>query len=137
MAALFIYVFFENWNKGAYAPAGYAGVINYYLKNGHAPDAWKSVMSFMASQAAVTGPAQAVTELGFGVLLLVGVATRLVGLAAFGFLTSLWISEWGAAWIWELLVPMIVALVVGLGAAGRKWGLDAALRRRYPALPLW
>ena len=120
-----------------YSASGYNGLITYYIQNGHAPGAWKAVMSFMASHAAVLAPMQAVAELSFGVLLLFGVLTRPVALAAFGFLASLWISEWGTAWIWELLVPMIVALLLAFGAAGRRLGVDAALARKYPRLPLW
>ena len=41
-------------------------------------------------------------------VLLLGLLTRPVALVAFLFLTSLWVSEWGTAWIWELLVPVIV-----------------------------
>ncbi|MFL5275829.1 MAG: hypothetical protein ACJ79T_05120, partial [Myxococcales bacterium] len=37
LGAMFVWVFFENLGKGAYTPAGYKGVIDYYLKNGHAP----------------------------------------------------------------------------------------------------
>ena len=37
VGAMFVWVFFENLGKGAYTPAGYAGVINYYIKNSHAP----------------------------------------------------------------------------------------------------
>ena len=32
IGAMFVWVFFENLGKGAYSPAGYAGVINYYIK---------------------------------------------------------------------------------------------------------
>jgi uncharacterized membrane protein YphA (DoxX/SURF4 family) len=137
LGVLFVWVFFENLGKDLYTPGGYASLIRYYVEKGAAPAAWKSVMRFMADHAAVAAPVQGVTELGFGVLLLVGLGTRLVAFAAFGFLTSLWVSEWGTAWIWELLVPMVVALCLALGGAGRRLGLDAALARRYPAVPLW
>jgi thiosulfate dehydrogenase [quinone] large subunit len=137
LGAMFVWVFFENYGKGAYTPAGYAGVINYYLTKGHAPEVWKSVMSFMAGNAAVAGPIQAATEIAFGVLLTLGIATRLTALAAGMFLASLWVSEWGAAWIWELLVPMLAAFAVAYGAAGRVWGVDARLARRYPGSPIW
>src|SRR5881275_259939 len=80
LGAMFIWVFFENLAKGAYSPGGYKGVIDYYLKNGHSPAAWKAVMSVMAANARVVAPVQAATELGFGVLLLAGVATRIVAL---------------------------------------------------------
>jgi uncharacterized membrane protein YphA (DoxX/SURF4 family) len=133
LGALFLWVFFENWGKGLYTPSGYAGLINNYVRNGHAPAAWKSVMSFMAGNAAVAAPIQAMTEISFGVLLLLGALTRPVALGAFVFLSSLWVSEWGTAWIWELLVPMAVALGLAIGAAGRRWGVDQALRPRLAA----
>jgi hypothetical protein len=31
MGAMLVWVFFENLGKGLYTPAGYAGLINYYL----------------------------------------------------------------------------------------------------------
>ena len=52
IGAMFASVFFENLGKGLYRPAGYAGLIDYYLKQGHAPAAWKAVMSLAASHAA-------------------------------------------------------------------------------------
>ena len=137
MGALFISVFFENLNKGLYSPSGYAGLINYYIEKGQDPQALKSVMSLMASHASVAGPIQGLTEISFGILLLIGLLTRPVALAAFLFLTTLWIAEWGTAWIWELLVPMFVAIALAIGAAGRTWGVDAVLRKKYPTIPLW
>ena len=137
LGVLFVWVFFENLGKDLYTPGGYASLIHYYVEKGTAPAAWKAVMLFMADHAAVAAPGQAVIELGLGILLVAGLATRLVALGAFAWLTSLWVSEWGTAWIWELLVPMVVAACVALGASGRRLGLDAVLARRYPAVPLW
>ena len=135
LGAMFVWVFFENLGKGAYSPAGYKGVIDYFLKNGHAPAFWKGVMSMAAANARVAGPLQAVTELGFGILLLTGVGTRVVAAAAGAFLFTLWVSELGAAWIWELAMPIIVAFCVSWGRAGRTWGVDALLVRRLPRWP--
>jgi len=132
IGAMFVWVFFENLGKGAYTAAGYKGVIDYYLKSGHAPAAWKAVMSTAAANASVAGPLQAAAELLFGVCLVTGTATRLVGAAAGGFLFTLWLSELGAAWIWELATPIVVAFCVALTRAGRTWGVDALLARRYP-----
>lgn len=137
LGALFISVFFENLGKGLYGPSGYSGLINYYIEKGHAPQALKAVMGLMASHASVAGPIQGFTEITFGVLLLVGFLTRPVALGAFLFLTTLWIAEWGTAWIWELLIPMLVALSLMIGAAGRKWGIDALMMRRFPRFPVW
>jgi uncharacterized membrane protein YphA (DoxX/SURF4 family) len=137
LGSLFIWVFFENLGKGFYSPTGYSGLINYYIEKGHGPQLLKSVMALMASHATVAGPMQGLTEITFGVLLLIGLLTRPVALAAFLFLSTLWIAEWGTAWIWELLIPMIVALALMIGAAGRKWGIDGLLATRYPRFPLW
>jgi uncharacterized membrane protein YphA (DoxX/SURF4 family) len=137
LGALFISVFVENLNKGLYSASGYAGLINYYIEKGNAPQLLKSVQSFMAAHANVTGPMQGATEISFGILLLIGLLTRPVALAAFLFLTTLWVSEWGTAWIWELLVPMAVALALVIGSAGRTLGVDALLAKKYPSSPLW
>jgi uncharacterized membrane protein YphA (DoxX/SURF4 family) len=137
VGVMLVWVFFENLGKGAYSQAGYAGVINYYIKASHSPAAWKAVMGFMASHASLAGPLQAMTEISLGVLLLVGLLTRPVALIAFLFLGSLWISELGTSWIWELLVPVMASLGLALGRAGRTWGIDAILARRKPYSPLW
>jgi uncharacterized membrane protein YphA (DoxX/SURF4 family) len=137
LGSLFVWVFCENLGKGLYSPSGYSGLINYYIEKGHGPQLLKSVMALMASHAAVAGPMQGFTEITFGVLLLIGLLTRPVALGAFCFLSTLWLAEMGTAWIWELLIPMIVALALLIGAAGSKWGVDALLARRYPGSPLW
>jgi len=135
IGAMFLWVFFENLGKGLYTPAGYAGLINYYLKASHAPAAWKAVMGLAASHAAMAAPMQAVTEIGLGILLVIGLLTRPAAFVAFLYLGSLWISEWGTSWIWELLVPVLASLGLAIGRAGRRWGVDAWLAQRRPSSP--
>jgi uncharacterized membrane protein YphA (DoxX/SURF4 family) len=137
IGAMFVSVFFENLGKGAYTPAGYAGVINYYIKNSHSPAAWKLVLGFMSSHAAMIAPGQAAMELSLGILLVIGLLTRPAALVAFLFLGSLWITELGTSWIWELLVPVVASLGLAVGRAGRAWGIDALLARRRPASLWW
>jgi len=137
IGAMLLWVFFENLGKGLYTPAGYAGLINYYIKASHSPAAWKAVMALAANHAAMAAPMQGLTEISLGVLLLIGLLTRPVGLVAFLFLGSLWISELGTAWIWELLVPVLASLGLAIGRAGRKWGVDAWLSQRWPSSPWW
>jgi uncharacterized membrane protein YphA (DoxX/SURF4 family) len=132
LGLMLVSTFLENLGKGAYGPAGYKGVIDYYLMHGHAPGLWKSVMSAAAANARIAGPLQAMTELGFGVLLIAGVATRAVAAAAGAFLFTLWLSELGAAWPWELAMYVIVAFTLAWARAGRTWGADALLARRIP-----
>src|ERR1700730_4779311 len=137
IGAMLVWVFFENLGKGLYTPAGYAGLINYYIKASHSPAAWKAVMGLMASHAAMAAPMQAMAEISLGVLLVIGLLTRPVAFVAFLYLASLWISEWGTAWIWELLVPVLVSLSLAVGRARRTWGVDASLARRWPSSPWW
>ena len=137
IGAMFVWVFFENLGKGLYTSAGYSSLINYYIKSGHSPAAWKAVMGFMASHAAMVAPVQAMTEISLGILLVIGLLTRPAALVAFLFLGSLWVSEWGTAWIWELLVPVLASLGLAVGRAGRAWGVDARLSQRWPSSPWW
>jgi uncharacterized membrane protein YphA (DoxX/SURF4 family) len=137
IGALFVWVFFENLGKGLYTPGGYAGLINYYIKQGHSPAAWKAVMGVAASHAAMAAPMQAILEISLGVLLVIGLLTRPAAFIAFLYLGSLWVSEWGTAWIWELLVPVLASLALSVGRAGRAWGVDAWLAQRWPSSPWW
>ncbi len=137
IGAMFVWVFFENLGKGLYTAAGYAGLINYYLKASHCPAAWKAVMGLAANHAAIAAPMQGLTEISLGILLLLGLFTRPAATVAFLFLGSLWISEFGTSWIWELLVPVMASLGLAIGRAGRKWGLDAWLAQRWPTAPWW
>src|SRR5258707_12981848 len=93
IGAMFVWVFFENLGKGAYTPAGYTGVINYYIKNSHSPAAWKLVLGFMSSHAAMIAPGQAAMELSLGILLVIGLLTRPAALVTFLFLGSLSLPE--------------------------------------------
>jgi uncharacterized membrane protein YphA (DoxX/SURF4 family) len=137
IGAMFVWVFFENLGKGLYRPAGYAGLIYYYIQHSHSPAIWKSVMGLAASHAALAAPMQALTEISLGILLVIGLLTRPAAFVAFLFLGSLWISEWGTSWIWELLVPVVASLGLAIGRAGRKWGVDAWLSQRWPSSLWW
>ena len=72
IGAMLVSVFFENLGKGLYHPAGYAGLINYYITNSHSPALWKSVMGLAASHARMAAPMQGLTEISLGVLLVIG-----------------------------------------------------------------
>jgi len=137
IGAMFVSVFFENLGKGLYTPGGYAGLIHYYIEKGHSPALWKAVMEQAASHAAIAAPMQAMLEISLGVLLILGLLTRPVALVAFLYLGSLWMSEWGTAWIWELLVPVLASLGLAIGSAGRAWGVDTWLAQRRPNAPWW
>src|SRR2546423_3883822 len=62
IGAMFVWVFFENLGKGLYTPAGYAGLINYYIKASHCPAAWKAVMGLAANHAPFAAPMQRMNQ---------------------------------------------------------------------------
>src|SRR5260370_1329776 len=90
IGAMFVWVFFENLGKGLYTAAGYAGLINYYIKASHCPAAWKAVMGLAAKHAAMAAPMQGLTEISLRVLLVLGLLTRPAPCLAFLFLGSHW-----------------------------------------------
>ena len=137
IGAMLVWVFFENLGKGLYTPAGYAGLIRHYIEAGHSPAAWKVVMGLAADHAAMAAPMQAMAEISLGSVLVIGLLTRPAALVAFLYLGSLWMSEWGTAWVWELLVPVLASLGLAIGRAGRRWGVDAWLSQRWPSSPWW
>jgi uncharacterized membrane protein YphA (DoxX/SURF4 family) len=94
-------------------------------------------MGLAASHASMAAPLQGLTEISLGVLLIIGLFTRPAAFVAFLFLGSLWVSEFGTSWIWELLVPVLTCLGLAIGRAGRTWGIDAWLAHRRPSSPWW
>ena len=76
----------------------------------------------------MAAPMQALTEIGLGILLVIGLLTRPAAFVAFLYLGSLWVSEWGTAWIWELLVP-VLAVACARGRTGRS--------KRGASTPCW
>jgi len=137
IGVMFVWVFFENLGKGLYTSGGYAGLIRHYIDVSHSPAIWKSVMALAASHAAMAAPMQGFTEITVGILLVLGLFSRPAAFVAFLFLGSLWLSELGTSWIWELLVPVLASLGLAVGHAGRAWGVDAFLARRNPSSPWW
>src|SRR2546430_9830153 len=86
IGAMFVWVFFENLGKGLYTPAGYAGLINYYIKASHCPAAWEAVVGLAAKQAAIAAPMAGVTELSIRILLVIRLLTPSAAIVAFLFL---------------------------------------------------
>jgi uncharacterized membrane protein YphA (DoxX/SURF4 family) len=107
LGALFPSTFFENLEKGLYSAQGYVELIRSYVHNGRAPAVWKAVMGSVAAAAVFTAPLQVALEASLAMLLIIGLFSRPAALMAFVFLSSLWVSEWGIGWIWELLMPMM------------------------------
>ena len=131
LGVLFLTVWGSNLHKGLYGPEAYAGLIRGYADGGEAPGLWKEMMRFIADHAGGFARLQFVGELALGVLLVIGLWLRVVGVLAWAFLLGLWISEIGAPgeWAWSLVFPAVVALAVAFIPEARRWSLDARRQR--------
>lgn len=72
------------------------------------------------------------------IALLLGVTTRLAAGVAIFLLLNFMAAKGTTPVLKSTDLPFIVmGVVVMLGAAGRTWGVDQFLHRRYPRVPLW
>jgi uncharacterized membrane protein YphA (DoxX/SURF4 family) len=134
LGVLFLTVWGSNVNKGLYGPDQYAALIRLYAEEGQAPGLWKDLMRVIADGASVFSKLQLVTELALGVLLTLGLFTRVAAIVAWAFLTSLWISEVGVPneWTWSLVFPALAACAVAWLPESRAYSLDELVLRRPP-----
>ena len=77
-------------------------------------------------------------ELLVGAALLLGLTTRLAALAALAMNANYLLAQ-GAQWLGPNVNAafLFAALVILLGAAGRAFGVDYFLARKWPRSPLW
>lgn len=132
LGVLFLSVWVSNLRKNLYDPGPYAALINGYADEGDAPGFWKELMRFVGDNAELFSKLQLVTELAFGILLVLALFTRVVGLLAGVYLTTLWISEIGVPneWIWSLVFPALIAFAVALLPEADRFGLGRAAAQR-------
>lgn len=80
-----------------------------------------------------------IAEIVAGVSLLLGLATRLGATIAMFLFLNYMFSKGRLFWSpdSEDAAVLFSAFVCALGAAGRVWGIDAYLARRWPRVPLW
>lgn len=78
------------------------------------------------------------TELFLGVCLILGVITPIAALVAAGFALHLNFANIHREdkWLWEYAIEWIPLLSLALMRAGRYWGLDARLAKRFPQWPI-
>lgn len=135
LGAIILVTWYDNLTKGLYTADGLTGFFNWLA----APDGNGGSLSLYhnflrATIAPVAGyfaAFQMVAEIVMGLSLLLGALTRLFAVAAMFFFFNLFLAYFGGQeWIWTYVLLFMVSLTVALGAAGRKWGIDAWLRQR-------
>ncbi|MBV9278143.1 MAG: DoxX family membrane protein [Candidatus Eremiobacteraeota bacterium] len=78
-------------------------------------------------------------ELYVALAMIFGITTRLAALVAVCLLTNYMLTKGMNLWTPASndAADIILAIVVGIGAAGRVWGIDRVLAERFPRVPLW
>ena len=79
----------------------------------------------------IFAPFQLVAEGLLGLALLVGVFTPFFSLAGIFFLINTFLATLGHDWPWAYLLPIGILVVTAFTQAGRIWGVDAYLHKRY------
>lgn len=84
------------------------------------------------------GPLLTASELFMGICLILGIITPIAALMAAGFSLHLNFANIhrGDKWLWEYAVDWMPLLGLALMRAGRFWGLDARLSKRFPRWPV-
>ncbi len=124
----------ENWRPW---PGWMAGFIHSQLP--HTVPFYRGFLTaVVVPHAGFLAPAVACAEVAVGCCLLLGLATR--GAAIIGAVLTLnYLLMKGGPFIVPNNDPVFIlgGIAVCVGAAGRAYGLDAFLHRRFPRVPLW
>lgn len=122
----------ENFNKGLYG-AGYAEFLAGWAQ-GTAIGPYRAFLEqVIIPNAPFWAGLQLIFEPFIGLLLVLGLFTRLAALFGSLFALNLLLAAFGNDWIWTYLMLLALIASVGLIGAGRFWGLDSLLARRLPA----
>jgi uncharacterized membrane protein YphA (DoxX/SURF4 family) len=140
MGLLFLVVWALNLGKGLYG-AEYLPFIRGYAQNSDIALYRHFLESVVIPNATLFRSLQFITEsVVMGIFLIVGFLTPLSSLVAAGFTVNLLLASFGSReWPGTYLLMLALLVAVGIGQAGRTWGVDARLARRNadPSVPLY
>jgi thiosulfate dehydrogenase [quinone] large subunit len=124
--------------KGNFTPGLTRFLENVALAKGH-PFYQEFVRAVVVPNVELFAVLVQVGELAVGVTLILGLVTRLSAAAALVLTVNYMFAK--GAWFWTPssndAAFIAISLALLIGAAGRTWGLDALLARRWPRSPLW
>jgi uncharacterized membrane protein YphA (DoxX/SURF4 family) len=146
LGIIILATWYDNLRSGLYTADGLTGFFNWLFDpqngNGSSLGWYKGILdTAVIPIASLFAIFQLITEFIMGAALLLGILSRLFGLAAMLFFGNLFLAYFGGQeWIWVYVLLIVSAFVVVLAAAGRHWGVDRLLMksRGNPRLPiLW
>lgn len=130
---VFLTTWFSNFQKGFYTPEGLLDFFTNVFPQSENPLGWYAAFidNVILPARAVFAPFQLIAEFILGLALLVGAFTPLFSLAGIFFLLNTFLATFGHDWPWAYAMPIGILGVTFLTQAGRAWGLDAYLQKRF------
>jgi uncharacterized membrane protein YphA (DoxX/SURF4 family) len=124
---------FSNLGKGFYSPDGLLNFFTNVFPQSDNPLTWYAafINGVILPIRNLFAPFQLVAEFILGLALFLGGFTRLFSLAGIFFLLNTMLATFGHDWPWAYLMPIVILGVVFLTGAGRAWGVDRMLFKRF------
>lgn len=134
---VFLTTWLSNWMKGFYTPDGLLYFFTEVYPQSENPLAWYAsfINGVILPVRNIFAPFQLVSEFLLGLGLLVGAFTPFFSLAGIFFLVNTFLASLGHDWIWSYGMPIGILIVTFFTRAGRAWGVDTYLARRFG--PKW
>ena len=124
---------FSNLGKGFYTADGLMNFFTNVFPQSENPLTWYAgfINGVILPIRHIFAPFQMVAEFTLGLALLLGGFTRLFSLAGIFFLLNTFLATFGHDWPWSYLMPITILAVVFMTGAGRAWGIDGLLLKRF------
>jgi hypothetical protein len=124
---------FSNLGKGYYTPDGLLKFFTQVFPQSANPLSWYAgfITGVILPIRSVFAPFQLVAECMLERALLTAGFPRLFSLAGIFFLFNTLFATFGHDWLWSYLMPIGILGVVFLTRAGRAWGIDRLLLKRF------
>lgn len=133
LGLMFLTTWASNFFKGFYTPDGLLDFFTNVFPQSENPLTWYAafINSVILPARTVFAPFQLVGEFLLGAALLVGVFTPISSLVGIFFLFNTFLATFGHDWPWAYAMPIGILGVTFLTQAGRAFGLDAYLLKRF------
>lgn len=130
---MFITTWLSNVTKNLYTPDGLLDFFTNSFPQSENPLTWYAAFidGVILPIRTVFAPFQLVMEFVLGLALVLGVFTRFFSLVGIFFLMNTFLATFGHDWPWAYLLPISMLGVVWITKAGRVYGIDQFLMKKY------
>ena len=139
MGVMFLSTWGLNAIRGVYTPDGLLDMFTKFYPQADNPFQLYAgfITHVILPIRAVFAPFQLVAEGLMGLCLLVGAFTPFFSLVGIFFLLNTFLTTLGHDWPWSYFMPIGVLAVTFFTQAGRAWGVDAYLLKRFGERSRW